>query len=371
MQNIKHFLVLSIVITLAACQIPSRYIASNNDDGFWNINPKRTIEEVHPQSESEQVAKLANPRIVVADYDLIRRDFPAMAAKTNDEIDRWILDQVGYVSIPQAEQTVVNTRIQTTGQTRTGYRPPKYGRAMVFDMAHPDSGDHLGIIDVKGTGALNPGQRDHGNGVATLGESMREFIYENMMRRVLKDSDLENKTVGSYAVIDPGFDVVHADGSTSPAGYYLRQGHDRIPIEQHPGAWLPESDRMAIQKVFHTYGIDPNRNIQGTYDHHLFDFGHYIVRDDLDTIDPQKAIPFTQWGYDKNIRADSGDRWFYSKKDHPWNWSHEFADNWRKGHANRDGAWMHFLNMVAPVEQKLRTGVGGMSCQQLMNHLVH
>ncbi|GAB4014872.1 MAG: hypothetical protein Fur0010_13350 [Bdellovibrio sp.] len=366
----KKILILACfsLLIIQACQSPSRKISSD-DTSFWNITPKRSIEEVNEIYEQEKVLKLKNPRIVIVDYDLIRRDFPSIANLSNPQIDQWLLDQVAYVSIPQARQTVVNTTIETTEENITAYRPFEYGRALVFDMKHPSTGEHLGLMDVKGVGSVKPGQKDHGNGIATLGETIREFLYENMMRRVLKDSNLPQKTVGSYAVIDPGFDVVHADGSTSPAGYYVRQGHDRVPQR---GAWLPKELRFKIQKVFHQYGIDPNQNIQGTKNHNgIFDFGHYVVKDNLKGIDPEKQIPFSIWGYDKNIPARDGDHWFYSKKDYPWNWSHEFAENWRKGHANRDAAWMHFLNMISPVEKKLRTGLGGQTCDQLLQHLLN
>lgn len=366
----KNLLLGTLLLTFTfSCQSPHRNIANNADeDQFWNIVPKKQISEVDPRSETEQVVKLKNARVVLVDYDLIRRDFPAMKNYSNPEVDKWLIDQVGYVSIPQTKQTVVNTKIETTGEMINAYRPTDYGRALVFEMKDPVTGDVMGIMDAKGVGALRPGQRDHANGVATLGETIREFVYENMMRRVLKDSELTQKTVGSYAVIDPGFDVVHADGSTSPAGFYVRQGHDRVP---QSGAWLPSDLRTKIQGVLHTYGVDPNTNIQGTKNHGgIFDFGHYVVKNDLKNINPDKQVPFAQWGYDKSIKAEAGDRWFYSKKDYPWNWSHEFADNWRKGHANRDDAWRHFLNMLSPVEKKLKTGIGGQSCLQLINHLL-
>ena len=124
------------------------------------------------------------------------------------------------------------------------------------------------------------------------------------------------------------------------------------------------------------YGIDPNENIQGTLDHRgIYDFGHYVVKDDLPLIDSKKQIPFNMWGYDKNIKIPStvyDSRWFYSKQDHPWFWSHELADNWRKGTANRDDVWNHFVNMLSPVEQKLQTGIGGQgTCRQLLEQIIH
>ena len=361
-----------LVILISSCeQKTARFPASDED--FWNITPERDINVVHPSTQSEEVVRLRDAKIVIVDYDLVRRDFPTIQHLPNHEIDEWLLENLAYVSKPQANQHRVNTPIKITDKTREALRPPKYGRALVFDMNDPVSGSSLGLMDVKGSGSLRPSQADHGNGVATLGESIREFLYENLMRRVLKDNGQDFKTVGSYAVIDAGFEVLHADGSTSPAGLYVRQAH----VRPYSGSeWLPDPRRTQLQAKLRTYGIDPNENIQGTLDHRgIYDFGHYVVKDDLPLIDIKKQVPFNMWGYDKNIKIPStvyDSRWFYSKQDHPWFWSHELADSWRKGTANRDDVWNHFVNMLSPVEQKLQTGIGGQgTCRQLLEKIIH
>lgn len=335
-------------------QLNNRTIASENGSLTQTVDPKRNIDEVFSGSPVEKMKQLSNAKVVMADYDLIRKDFPAIKNLSNPEIDNWLIKQTGYVSIPQANQEITNTRIPTTGIEKDAYRPPRYNRANVFDVMNPmNESESLGIIDVKGTGSLNPRQADHGNGVATLGEVIREFLYERLMRDITHDAEIPNKIVGSYAVIDPGFDVRHADGSTSPAGYYLRQGHDRH-VAPNGNEWLPANERAKLQSIFRKYGIDPNENVQGTKDFHIFDFGHFVVRDDMSEIDPNKLVPFDQWGYDKSVPIPSGDRWFHSKIDKPWNWSHEVADAWRQGSANRHNVWQHFDNLLGPAQLKLK-----------------
>lgn len=330
----------------------ARKVASDNRE--LTIEPVRVVNGVHSGSQAEEVVRLSNAKVVMADYDLIRKDFPEVAAMAEHEIDEWLLNNTAFVSRAQAEQTATNTRIPISDATRQAHRPPSYNRALLFEMQSPQAaGQSVGLMDAKGVGSLRPAQRDHGNGVATLGESIREFIWERLVREVFHDANIENKTVGSYAVIDGGFDVLHVDGSTSPAGIYLRQGHKRINYES---GWLGEAERMRLQRILHKYGIDPNRNIQGTTTGDVFDFGHFIVRDDSPGIIPEKAIPFDVWGYNKAIPADSGDRWFYSKKDNGWNYSHELAQSFRDGRADRHGTWMHIQNMMNPVREKLRTG---------------
>jgi hypothetical protein len=158
--------------------------------------------------------------------------------------------------------------------------------------------------------------------------------------------------VGSYAVIDAGFGVVHEDGSSSPAGFYLRQAQHRV---ENDSAWLDLDKRMYLQSILHRYGIDPNKNIQGTTSGDIFDFGHFIVRDDLPTTLPAKQVPFDLWGYDKSIVGSQYDKWFYSKQDHPWFWSHELADAFASGRASRHDAWTHFENLIKPARAKLTT----------------
>ncbi|HXH76829.1 MAG TPA: hypothetical protein VNJ08_17805 [Bacteriovoracaceae bacterium] len=324
-------------------------------------NPLKTIKEVHEDSVPETMAKLKNPRIAILDYDLIRQDFPAVKGMSNPQIDAWILSQVAYISQPQVAQTAVNTSIPVTKETVEAYRPPEYGRAIVFDMKDP-SGKKIGLIDAKGTGSLKPGQVDHGNGLSTLGEAIREYNYENLVRGVLIDAKVPNRTVGSYGVIDAGFDVVHADGSTSRAGIYLRQAHSRPTYN----GWLDAGKRADLEKVFHKYGIEPNKNIQGTKAADIYDFGHFVVMDDLPGIDPKKAVSFEQWGYDKSVKPSGRDtRWFYSKQDKPWIWGHETAEAFAAGKATREDIWRHHVQMVQPSLKKLP------GCGQGLYHILN
>ena len=172
-----------------------------------NVDPKRSIEELAVEFKSEKVAKLSQAQVLIADYDLLKKDFPALKEMSNPEIDRWLIDQVGYVSLPQAAQTEVNTEIPVEAESmqREAYRPRRYNRALIYDAMEPNapegSTQSMGLLDVKGSGSLTPAQKDHGNGVATLGEAIREFIYERMMRDVVYDAKIDNKIVGSGSTI--------------------------------------------------------------------------------------------------------------------------------------------------------------------------
>jgi len=322
------------------------------------ITPEREIEAIAQSLSAgkkianEEVAKLADAKIAILDYELLRRDFPILKSLTEAKIDRWVLDQVGYISLPQTQQTMVNSQIPIVdGVTREAFRPPDYNRAHVYEVSAPDNPSQpIGLIDVKGSGALAPAQESHGNGVGSLGEMIREYLFENLVREVLHDANLENKTVGSYGVISTGFNVIHADGTTSPAGIYLRQAHIRSP---QPGSWLPLSDRHVLEVLFNKYGIDPESNIQGTSVSDIIDFGHYSVNEDLSKIDEKKQVPFELWGHDRNIINIDYASWFFSKQDYPWIWSHQLAEDFASGKANREHVLQHMENLLGPVRKKL------------------
>ena len=209
---------------------------------------------------------------------------------------------MGYISDTQTVQTTVNTSIPTSSEHRFAYRPPRYGRALVYEVFDPsDTSVQVGLIDAKGVGATNPIQKNHGNGIATLGEVIREYVYEKMVNEILAEEKIGHHTIGSYAVIDPGFDVIHEDGSQSPAGFYLRQAHHRNSSEYIKGA-----SEVKIKSALAKYGVDAAGNHQGSSSEHLLDFGHYVVREDLDGINPAKSLPATGLGYDSQGQKGSG-----------------------------------------------------------------
>ena len=123
-----------IFYQLSSFNLPSRSIANDPEKIFRQrvIEPERLIEDVHQLSQMEKVAKLSNARIVLADYDLIRRDFPHIRDLTNQQIDEWILNEVAYVSLPQSAQTSVNTKIPISLETRFAARPPRIWTSTCF-----------------------------------------------------------------------------------------------------------------------------------------------------------------------------------------------------------------------------------------------
>ena len=356
--------------------------------------------------QETQNLRVRTARVALADYKLLAKDFPYLAQRSDESdpqwrarIDQWIVDQTAFISIENAHQIQVNTPIAITDEQKIAYRPKGYGRAFVIPVS---CGDQIcGLIDSKGTGvapgmtpSLVPAKRD---GLATLGEITREYLYEKLVEMIFrKEGDLFD-TVGSYAVVDFGFDLKHADGTQSRAGYILRQSHIRA-IGHNSSLSISKS--IKIEKLLRKYGItssgetakgnfvyangqildslvDPSVkgdpfdyvNIQGTNSTQrteVIDFGAYIALETFErdlrnpealsevllkkgspefvNPDPQMRVPLEQWG-DFGVHDPKTDR--------PFIWAHELADAFAKGHADQRAFLNHQNNMLGPVRTRL------------------
>lgn len=319
----------------------------------------------------EKVVQLKSAKPVLIDYELIRRDFAEVEKMSDSQIDHWLIEQVGYISKPQVKQNLVNSEIPVLANERDAYRPKNYNRALVFQT------NGGALIDAKGTGSLHPSSGDHANGLASLGETIREFGYEKLVTRILRHAGSETQTVGCYGVIDLGFDIIHDDGKVARAGMVLRQAHIRAK-----GAYsLLDNDRaLKVEKILRRYGITSAGahrhkwkhewlNIQGTSDGGILDFGGYLSVEKFEKPlveafrniplmsvqevvalqpDPELRVPLEIWGSTATGKVDPA-------FDNPSAWSHELAESLRRGEATRDSANQHMKNLLEPVEQILNS----------------
>lgn len=275
----KHFQLVRILTLLAMC--------------FFIVGalkkPLRDANKLNEAVEETFVRIRGNPppRVVTADYGLIRADFPIARSMTNLQIDEWIIEQVAWISKPQVTQNDVNSPIGATKETKKVYRPADYGRASVI----PIEGGYL--MDVKGTGAKKkPKPTGHGTGLLSTGEALREFIMEKLVSAIFERGF---RTVACYAVVDLGFDVKqplfqkYFTNVDLPAGLILRQAHTRSTIHVNASAnsFLPVDAGVKIENVLRRYGLtsagsgfDADHeiiNVQGTKNGEMVDFGATVV----------------------------------------------------------------------------------------------
>jgi hypothetical protein len=264
--------------------------------------PVRNLEQMNEPKE-EQAVKLKNITVVIADYALIRKDFPHTASMTTDQIDQWLIDNVGYIAETQVPKNEVNTKIPLEYKSgkkilKKAYRPYLYNRALVLPVED-------GFMDVKGTGSLDPQQVSHGNGLATTYEALREFVFEKKIQQIFSDAKVKNRTVGGYAALDFGFKIVHRNGEKSPAGAIVRQAHERFDVyhyRDYGNTFLEPNQAKKLELILRKYGVSSSGegtwrtwgrtemerdviNLQGNPKGEIMDFGPYRVRDhfDMDT----------------------------------------------------------------------------------------
>ncbi len=344
------------------------------------IIPERRIQDIYPDSPSEMALRLKNVKALKFDIPLVKRDFPFMKNWSTEKIFNWFEKMAGLVSSAQAQQEVVNTRIETTGEKVKVFRPPGYGRAIVVEFTE---GDYQGAFEVKMSGVAPdrfPTHGPHGNGLGTLGEVIREDQFENAERaaiaqtaksKIHKDDSKKMSlggTVAGYGVMYAGYDVKHADGNTSPAGIYVRQAHKRMSYNDDVrAAWLPSEVKTEMLKQISKAGFYTGweSNIQGLVKNnkvYVFDFGHWIawqgfVPEANVWVDPKVAVDFSLWGWSSDKGPSRNhDQWRTSKLDNVWNWAHDSA----KSIHHPDGQkWLtsHYDNMVSPLLKKLNVGV--------------
>ena len=321
----------------------------------------------------EKAIAVKTARVILADYDLLKRDFPTLRSKTHSELDQWLLDKAGFIALPQASQIVTNSPVQTNETTIPAFRPKDYGRGLVFRA-------ESGLIDAKGAGALHPTNEEHSNGLATLEETIREFLYSKLVRAVFEHSNSSFRVVDSYAVFDLGFDTLFMGRQGSPAGMVLRQAHTRAKGDKSS---LGKGRSARIESLLRRYGLTAAGsygegpydliNIQGTANGDMVDFGSMLAlsrfkkdayhfdyspdqsdkytpllstnRVDFPQPDPAVQIPPEQWGYSDSGRRDS-------LFDNPTIWSRHLANALREGRAAREHVTAHMKNFFDPVRKK-------------------
>ncbi len=241
----------------------------------------------------EEVIRVSTAQIVLMDRALLETDFTDLKGKSDLDLREFVLKQAGFISLPQANQVQTNSQIKVDPLTRReALRPFYYGRGLVFQMPG-------GMLDVKGSGSLNPQIHDeifnHRNGLFGLGEAIREYVVERKIQEVLTHSGSNLRTVSSYAALSWGFDVQDR-GLAFPAGAIIRQGHDRHPTAstyrpdlRSKNSFLTKEDAELVERILRAYGYSTEHkseetprwltDVQGTRNGDLIDFETYHVSD--------------------------------------------------------------------------------------------
>jgi hypothetical protein len=194
------------------------------------------------------MVKVSGARVVIADYNALRRDFAIPAGVSDDAIDAILVDNFAVISERhvKAAPKGVSTLIPQTGATRDGLRPVKYGRAHLIpvdpgvlisggtqkERRDRDPGADI-LFDTKGSGAVAPqpaSKNDHGNGLMFVSEALREYTYQKLVEEIFKKESAGEDwgVIPTYAVLDLNFQGIYQANLYMPAAIILRRSHFRL-----------------------------------------------------------------------------------------------------------------------------------------------
>ena len=246
---------------------------------------------------SEKVWRVKDTRIVYINYKLLQHDFPQLkneVLKTEYPhlkclkglmkqraietiIEDWLIRNTAFISSPQAKQARVNTKIPIGKENVKAFRPPGYGRALVFSIEENDrclkriKGRNKPpyenrLIDVKGIGVApgsKPRTTSHSNGINRLGLAILELVMQELLHRIFVHSNTRIQTLPVYGILDLGFDEKNKGKPGRPAGLIARRAHRR-PKDSgglYPYASAGQHLQVEIESLLRKYGITSVNNV--------------------------------------------------------------------------------------------------------------
>lgn len=233
---------------------------------FTNGPLLKSIDELEQDGIlAETVLRVKGTRVAYINYRLLQHDFPQL---TNDAleisypelgvlkgakkrkailkiIENWLIFHTSFISTEQAFQTTVNTKISIGNSQTKAYRPPGYGRSLVFSIEENAynlrkekrsvSVCENRLIDVKGVGVA-PGKipinDSHSNGINSLEFAIFELIMQELLQKIFITSNNNISTIPVYGILDLGFDekahkTEKNEFRNKPAGLIARRAHRR------------------------------------------------------------------------------------------------------------------------------------------------
>jgi hypothetical protein len=234
----------------------------------------RHVEELYqPTIARESAVRLAEARVVLADYALLQADFPYLSTPAllrahpdleqldpaqrqqaiHARIDAWLLEHAAVISGRQTVPNNVNTAIAVTDARVDVARPPRYGRALVVPI--PGGG----LLDIKGAGVADGAMAQrfvHQTGLMFLGEALADWAYQRVIDRMLRHAESACASLPTYAVLSLGFGI-HSDPGILPAGMQVRRAHRRPLMggDLPGGGTACQRIKFEIEMILRHFGV--------------------------------------------------------------------------------------------------------------------
>jgi len=300
------------------CQMPSEFVDGKNlwvlgNPGtkpenwlghgyYWQIGDGKK-DTAGPQDydcfESGFV-KIKNAKVLLADYDLLKHDFPFLKDKSYEYINKWLIDECAYLSEGQTKRLISENDIGKFldiksiddildfSQKRFGMRQRGFGRAATFfaapEFSIQDGKFNAHMISVKGNGTQKNATdfTVKENGLLSMVDAFKEFCMQKLIQRIAEINNTPWRTVQTYAIIDIGIKI--KDGLENPGtgyigerfGLTIRQAHSRfVSAYDEPCFFSVVTDEsqkhpfaMSFKKTLLSYGLTSEQEPVGEILHH-------------------------------------------------------------------------------------------------------
>jgi len=248
--------------------IDNKYVKTNSFKGRdVDINKTNVI------MEDQIIYHIQDSEILFLDIELLKKDFVFFNDKSDDFIKKYILDNCSIMSIKNYNnadklynEDIKKRSILVPTDKNKYYRPPNYGRSLVFD----DINNKV-QIDMKGVGAnkyfvfdsnkysskeYEPEIVSHRTGCFPLGEAIEEYFNEHIFRNIVYHNTFIKKakidTLKSYGIIK--LNITLKNEEKTPIAIYLRQAINRnIDL-------FNETNKLILSSILSIYGIGSHAN---------------------------------------------------------------------------------------------------------------
>jgi hypothetical protein len=322
------------------------------------LRPQHPIEL--PQGTVQDVGvRIKGATVAYANYDLIRADFPAIAALDNSAIDRWVVENFAVLSAEQLKLSGIRMSMPETDSANSVqiHRPKDYQRAGVFEVRDQQQ-NIIGLVDQKGIGLPGvqvPGMYsgriltvddqlaivergkaagqssqtleklknvDHSDGLMSEGEAIAELTRQQAIQAGFDIGKAkgghDRETVETYWVIKLPFQILRSDNKSESAAICGRQAH--------------------LGRVNHNTRLSPADVFRDRVPQTTVDISTYVDFGNSEVTLPKLA---------KNFGMPETQNEWNAQNSNAWRWAHETA-----AANSRDAVSNHLREMLQPIEQE-------------------
>lgn len=308
------------------------------------LRPQKLVDLGPPGSvTAEVVERVEGVENAFLNFNVLRRDFPAIASWSDNEIAKLMNWNLSYIGADQKTLVGIrNSQIPINPAVRSvAYRPETWIRSAILPILLYD-GTLIGYVDVKGFGhgarsadnlknqldawqnAPNSREelknKDHSDGLMSLGEAIAEASRQTASQKLFDYRGASLETVETYAILRLPFNILRKGGEM-PAALYVRSMNEGMLYGLRPSE-LPVPPSIYEDKAGRR---------QRTRSFSAVDFGGVMITDPI---------------LRQNFVGTASD----PQLSNAWRWAHETAEAFiRDDNPDKDAIRRHIEEMIAPL----------------------